>query len=311
MITPASEADRQRVRELLGREPMGAFSVAVRALTGDPIVIENAPLLADGTPMPTRYWLVGPAENHAVSVLEADGGVRWAEAVIPEDHITAAHQRHAEQRDISIPESHTGPRPSGGVGGTRTGVKCLHAHYACFLAGEPDPVGRWVADRLAEVRIDLGPTSSRITISGLGDTLPVGLSHIDALLEAHDPPHPADLTNAIGLATDHLDDLALRTGVERNHVPRLVVDGVMGPALASLEMGTATNEPIDIDRDTLEELFRLLAVDDVEGRRSNPGPNPENLDHLLAASIICVALTRRLNINLVRLGDPIARSVRA
>jgi hypothetical protein len=29
-------------------------------------------------------------------------------------------------------------------------VKCLHAHYAYFLAGGDDPVGEWVANRLAE-----------------------------------------------------------------------------------------------------------------------------------------------------------------
>jgi hypothetical protein len=34
------------------------------------------------------------------------------------------------------------------VGGTRQGVKCLHAHYAWFLAGGDDPVGRWVAGQL-------------------------------------------------------------------------------------------------------------------------------------------------------------------
>jgi hypothetical protein len=27
-------------------------------------------------------------------------------------------------------------------------VKCLHAHYAYFLAGGDDPVGRWVDERL-------------------------------------------------------------------------------------------------------------------------------------------------------------------
>jgi len=27
-------------------------------------------------------------------------------------------------------------------------VKCLHAHYAWFLAGGDDPVGRWVDQRL-------------------------------------------------------------------------------------------------------------------------------------------------------------------
>jgi hypothetical protein len=34
------------------------------------------------------------------------------------------------------------------VGGTRAGVKCLHAHYAWHLAGGDDPVGRWVAAEL-------------------------------------------------------------------------------------------------------------------------------------------------------------------
>jgi hypothetical protein len=28
-------------------------------------------------------------------------------------------------------------------------VKCLHAHYAWYLAGGDDPVGAWVEQRLA------------------------------------------------------------------------------------------------------------------------------------------------------------------
>ncbi|MEC9449554.1 MAG: DUF501 domain-containing protein, partial [Actinomycetota bacterium] len=60
-----------------------------------------------------------------------------------------AHDRYAAERDAAIPVDHGGHRPSGGVGGTRQGVKCLHAHYAWFLAGGDDPVGRWVDARLA------------------------------------------------------------------------------------------------------------------------------------------------------------------
>jgi len=51
-------------------------------------------------------------------------------------------------RDSLLPPQHMGPKPSGGVAGTRRGVKCLHAHYAWFLAGGDDPVGRWVAEHL-------------------------------------------------------------------------------------------------------------------------------------------------------------------
>ncbi|NMD25168.1 MAG: DUF501 domain-containing protein, partial [Actinobacteria bacterium] len=70
--------------------------------------------------------------------------------------LAAAHARSAAERDAALPLHHHGPRPSGGVGGTRTGVKCLHAHYAYHLAGGDDPVGRWVAAKLAEAADDPG-----------------------------------------------------------------------------------------------------------------------------------------------------------
>jgi hypothetical protein len=140
--------DHGRVVALLGREPRGDYEVVVRDEAGEPVVIRNAPLLADGTPMPTRYWLVGERAREAVSRLEAAGGVRAAEAAVEPDELAAAHGRYAAERDASMPAGHHGPRPAGGVGGTRQGVKCLHAHYAWFLAGGDDPVGRWVEEQL-------------------------------------------------------------------------------------------------------------------------------------------------------------------
>ena len=96
-------------------------------------------------------------ERRIVGRIEGDGGVRRAEAAVPAVEIEAAHARYGAERDADIPAGHTGPRPSGGVGGTRRGVKCLHAHYAWHLAGGDDPVGRWVADRFAayEDRVEL------------------------------------------------------------------------------------------------------------------------------------------------------------
>ncbi|MEX0847537.1 MAG: DUF501 domain-containing protein [Ilumatobacteraceae bacterium] len=136
------------MRELLGREPQGAFTVVVRDSSGDPVVLCNAPVLDDGTPMPTRYWLVSPKALVAVSRLEAAGGVRRAEAEVDPERVADAHARYAVERDAAMPLTHVGPRPSGGVAGTRTGVKCLHAHYAWHLAGGDDPVGAWVATQL-------------------------------------------------------------------------------------------------------------------------------------------------------------------
>jgi hypothetical protein len=140
--------DQSRVAQLLGRSPRAQFDIVVRGPGGDPVVIRDAPLLDDGTPMPTRFWLVDPALRLAIDRLESAGGVRQAEAAVGREELEAAHLRYAAERDQAIPAGWTGPRPSGGVGGTRRGVKCLHAHYAWWLAGGDDPVGRWVDERL-------------------------------------------------------------------------------------------------------------------------------------------------------------------
>jgi hypothetical protein len=141
--------DAEIVAELLGRPPGAGFVVVVRDAGGAPVVIRNDPFLDDGTPMPTRYWLVDPTLRARIGTLESAGGVREAETAVPERDVRTAHERYAAERDAAIPADRTGPRPSGGVGGTARGVKCLHAHYAWYLAGGDDPVGRWVDEQLA------------------------------------------------------------------------------------------------------------------------------------------------------------------
>ena len=144
----ATASDIAALTVLLGRTPRGAFDIVVRDDAGAPVVIRNAPLLDDGTPMPTRYWLVDPDLVTAVSRLESSGGVRAAEAAVDPGDVARAHAEYAAERDAALPADHDGPRPHGGVAGTARGVKCLHAHYAWHLAGGDDPVGRWVEEQL-------------------------------------------------------------------------------------------------------------------------------------------------------------------
>ena len=149
-MTKASDLDIARVTELLGRKPQGDFEVILRDASGTPIVVKNEPLLFDGTPMPTRYWLVGPKEHMAVSRLESAGFIDLAESEVDAEELRLTHERYAAERDSAIPKDHTGPRPHGGVAGTRVGVKCLHAHYANWLIDKTDVVGQWVDRRLQQ-----------------------------------------------------------------------------------------------------------------------------------------------------------------
>ena len=84
-----------------------------------------------------------------------------------------AHESYARERGRLVPGADTG----GGVGGTARGIKCLHAHYAYFVAGGADPIGVWVHERLLEAgpvhyeragqrvaAIDLGTNSIRLLV---------------------------------------------------------------------------------------------------------------------------------------------------
>ncbi|MCL4445295.1 MAG: DUF501 domain-containing protein [Actinobacteria bacterium] len=133
---------------------MGRFEVVARRDDGTPRVIANAPFLDDGTPMPTRYWLVDPVWCYEVSRIEAGGGVREAELAVDSAELAAAHSRYEAERDSLISPDHAGARPTGGVGGTREGVKCLHAHLANWIVTGDDPVGRWVAERIGTLPVD-------------------------------------------------------------------------------------------------------------------------------------------------------------
>ncbi|MGZ6546384.1 MAG: DUF501 domain-containing protein, partial [Actinomycetota bacterium] len=151
-------SDMAAVREQLGREPTTPFTVVVRCTGGHPLVIRNAPRDASGAPFPTTYWLTCPGAVKAVARLEAEGWIaRFNERERSDpsfaDALAVAHRSYAEDRACELPEA----ADDGGVGGTRKGVKCLHAHYANHLAGGDDVVGHWVAERIEPVHADQRP----------------------------------------------------------------------------------------------------------------------------------------------------------
>ena len=443
-------ADIARVGELLGRIPQGQFEIVVRTKSGDPVVLRNAPFLDDGTPMPTRYWLLGERETVIIGRLEASGGVNQAEADIGPTALEETHNRYAAERDAAIDPTHTGPRPFGGVGGTRIGVKCLHAHFGWWLAVGDDPVGQWVADKLLISRddyvvtnnmptrpvftspvaaIDIGTNSTNLLIvdpqgneivrevkvtrlgkgvaaSGLLDDSAIAatvqqLAVYASLLKQHnvetfrvtateacrrasnantfldqaqtvlgkrpemisgveegqlafrgalsklephngttividigggstevmigqgnslqhtssfpvgavvltetelhrDPPRPEELTNAIGLVTDFMDDLVR----EQPHVLDATrVVGVAGTivTIAAVEMGIARFDPValhgmTLTREAAEDVFRTLATESLTDRKSNPGLPGERADVIVGGCCALVGIMRRLRL---------------
>jgi exopolyphosphatase / guanosine-5'-triphosphate,3'-diphosphate pyrophosphatase len=163
--------DLDAVRAQLGREPTVPFSVVARCTGAHPLVIRNHPLDTEGRPFPTIYWLTCPDAVRAVSGLESDGWIaRLGEDPTIVAGLEEAHRSYATERGEVVP----GAERWGGVGGTRQGIKCLHAHYAYHLAGGDDVVGRWTAERVEPIHrsepsgrvaaIDQGTNSTRLLV---------------------------------------------------------------------------------------------------------------------------------------------------
>ncbi len=150
----------------IGRPLRAASTVLRRCDLGLPIVAEVPPILDTGEPFPTQYWLTCPLAHRRIARIEGQGGVRAAQAKVAADPelkaaLEAAHARYARDREALL-AANTAPsaelparhRASGGVGGSSGGVKCLHAHYADFAAGNDNPIGRDVHDTIGEPRCD-------------------------------------------------------------------------------------------------------------------------------------------------------------
>jgi exopolyphosphatase/guanosine-5'-triphosphate,3'-diphosphate pyrophosphatase len=152
-------SDLAAVRDQLGREPTVAFTVAASCAAGHPLVIRNATRAADGTPFPTTFWLTCPEATRAVSRLESGGAIAALDARIADDPVftAALEATHAEAAALREAEE-PGAGSWGGVGGTRRGLKCLHAHYANHLAGGEDRVGGWVAGRVEPIHPEVRPS---------------------------------------------------------------------------------------------------------------------------------------------------------
>lgn len=177
------------VARQLRRSPRGLLGVVRRSQCGFPQVVLTAPLLIHGgggdepevpkvEVFPTQFWLTCPLLYEAIARLESDGWIERLEARLRGDEefrraLERSHRAAAAFRLQLVPpewrrrlqeepayRGHwialtgtgvAGIRPS--AGGQASGIKCLHAHYADWVGRGDNPVGAWVAERLAEAGV--------------------------------------------------------------------------------------------------------------------------------------------------------------
>ncbi|WP_159809721.1 DUF501 domain-containing protein [Cellulomonas citrea] len=148
-------ADLDVVAAQLGRVPRGVVAVAARCVCGRPTVVRTAPLLPDGTPFPTTYYLTSPGAVAAVSTLEAGGLMRELTARLGEDDELAAAYRAAHEAYLRdrAELGHVEQIAGVSAGGMPTRVKCLHVLVAHSLAAGPgvNPIGDEVLELLRDV----------------------------------------------------------------------------------------------------------------------------------------------------------------
>lgn len=106
------------------------------------MVIESHPILDDGTPFPTLYWLTCPILNKRVGTIESSGVMTaLTDRLVDDSELRArladAIDRYKDARAAHAVLADSGAPPGGGP----ERIKCLHAHVAHELAGGNNPAG--------------------------------------------------------------------------------------------------------------------------------------------------------------------------
>jgi exopolyphosphatase/guanosine-5'-triphosphate,3'-diphosphate pyrophosphatase len=153
--------------------------------------------------------------------------------------------------------------------------------------------------------VDIGGGSTEVMI-GIGNELqhtvsfPFGAVVLTETELHRDPPRPEELTNAIGLVTDFMDDL-VREQPQVLEATRVV--GVAGTivTIAAVELGIARFDPValhdmTLTREAAEDVFRTLATESLADRKSNPGLPAERADVIVGGCCALVGIMRRLRL---------------
>jgi exopolyphosphatase/guanosine-5'-triphosphate,3'-diphosphate pyrophosphatase len=151
------------------------------------------------------------------------------------------------------------------------------------------------------VRIVLGTEHIHVHTDDGSFALPLGV-HAVADGIASDPPRPEELTNAIGVVQDHLED-ASREVPTMEFAQRIEFTGLGVPTLAAVEVGASTALPYELSREAAEDVFRTLVTERRQQRALNPGLPADMVHPVLGVASVLVATMRFLHADTVWLVD--------
>lgn len=170
-----SDKDRKAIEKQLGRVPRGVEKVTNYTKDGEPLVILTNPIIVDKRrttndeqfePFPTLYYLTYPPKVEAVSRLEDRSYIKKYEQKIQNNSdfrvdFLKAQREYIKERIVSAGKEIDKLSPKKreviektGIGGVKdlTKIKCLHSHYAHYLAKGNNPVGKMVEEELRMIK---------------------------------------------------------------------------------------------------------------------------------------------------------------
>jgi exopolyphosphatase/guanosine-5'-triphosphate,3'-diphosphate pyrophosphatase len=152
--------------------------------------------------------------------------------------------------------------------------------------------------------VDIGGASTELTVgtTGVDQTvsLPFGVVTLTESELRHDPPRAEELSNAVSIVGDAVDNAALEAPGIRSATRVIGVAGTI-VTIAAVELGLATFDAARLHGMTLskgaaEDVFRTLATEKLSDRIYNPGLPRERADVIVAGCCLLVAIMRRLHL---------------
>ncbi len=141
------------------------------------------------------------------------------------------------------------------------------------------------------LRVDVRADDLLFEIGGGTYLVPAGVARLSASIGGN-PPDPADLTNAIGLVLDHLDDVERELPMAA-FADLIEVRGDGATVVVDVEAGMPTPLSATLTPEALEDLFRTLATETRAERTHNPCLPAAWVHDILGACCVLVALSRR------------------